>query len=118
TIDPDLGVVVDGGLEDHRRAAGVVGADAFRNSQVDAIPVETEPAGRAALIESSGADRFPFRIVEIGGAGVRRVVVGPDRGAGRLAVRPRPAEIDLDDFGVAVAPLALDEARAFAGRQI
>src|SRR5262249_36479180 len=109
-IHPHFGVVVERGFENHRRSGWIVAADALGNRQVDPVPVKAQAASGAALVERGGSNGFPFRIVEIGGAGVGRVVVGFDRRAGRLAIGAGPAEIDFDDPGVAITPLTLDEA--------
>src|ERR1041384_6228961 len=51
TVDPDFGVVIKCCFEHDCRIGRIVIANAFRNRHLDAIPVETDPSGRAALIE-------------------------------------------------------------------
>ena len=65
-----------------------------------------------------GSMRFPFRVIEIRAAGVRREIISLDRFTGWLFVRASGFEIDFDDFRVAVTPLTFDQIDAFFCRQI
>ena len=86
---------------------------ARRDRDVNSIPVKTKPAGRASRIKRGRIDLFPFRVIEIRAAGVRREVISLDRFAGRLLVWTSGFEIDLNDFGVAITPLTFDKIDTF-----
>src|SRR5262249_50091310 len=114
----DLRVIIHGGLEHESRSSGGITADLLGNSYARPVPVEAEAASGAALIERFGTDLFPARIVELHAARVRRVIVGAHRLSGGLPVGAGACEIDFDNLGVAVAPLRVDQAGAFASHQI
>ena len=52
-VHPDLGVVVDDDLEDDRGAGRLERADALRDRDADAIPVEAQPARCCAALSSA-----------------------------------------------------------------
>src|SRR5262249_43299651 len=65
-------------------------------------------ASRTALIQGSGIQDLPARIVEIEATSVGCVIVGLNRLVAGLPVWTGSFEIHLDNFGVAVAPLSPD----------
>lgn len=89
-VDPYLRVVVERRVELNRGAGRIVRADPLGNRDADAIPVEREPAVSAPACQVERIDDRPSRVVEVRGAGARRVVVGAQGRAGRLAVRAWP----------------------------
>ena len=117
-VHPDLGIVVERRRKNYCRAGRSEIADSLWNRDLDAVPVESEFPRGTAFIQSRGIYDFPFRVVEIGSARMRRKVIGLVGGAGGLAVGSSGFEIDLDDFSVAVAPLAFDELDVFFGAQV
>jgi hypothetical protein len=117
-VHPDLGVVVDHQLEDHRRAGDVEVGHSRRQRDGRAIPVEGQTAVGPAVLQLAGAKHRPAGVVEVGGTGVGRDVLGS-------VGRPRGTEIraglamgDLDHGSVIVAPGCAHEPGAFVGPQI
>ena len=66
-VDPDLGVVVEHGLEDQGRAGRVEAADVVGHGDPDAVPAEGEAAVAAAGLERRRRDLVPGRVLEVGG---------------------------------------------------
>src|ERR1041385_2626692 len=104
-VNPNLSIVVQRSLKYGCGTGRIEITDAIGNRQLDAIPVEAEPAIATPLIQSCRANDFPLGIVEIGGTGVRGIVVCFNRCARRLLVWSRPAEISFDDLRIAVTPV-------------
>ena len=117
-VHPHLGVVVDDDLEDGGGSRGIEPTDPLRDRDLDPVPVEGEPARRLAHVELRRGQRLPARVVETGGAGVGRDVVGPVRRPGGPEVGARAPVLDVDDLHIAVPPLPLDEASARFSRKI
>src|SRR5581483_11432263 len=118
SVHPDFGVIINRCLENSSRSREIDVVDALRNRDVDPIPVETKPAGRPACVECGRIALFPFRVVEISAASMRREVVSIDRFAGRLLIRASGLEIPRDNFGIAITPLTFDEVDSLPGREI
>src|SRR5262249_45441836 len=91
---------------------------ARRDRYTDPIPVETKPPGRAARIKRGWIEFFPFRIVEICAASVRGDIVRFYRLSRWLLVRASCFEVDLNDFRVAIAPLAFNKIDTFFGSEV
>ena len=117
-VHPDLGIVVERRRKNYCRAGRSEIADSLWNRDLDAVPVESEFPRGTAFIQSRGIYDFPFRVVEIGSARMRRKVIGLVGGAGGLAVGSSGFEIDLDDLRVAVAPFASNKLRACFGGKV
>src|SRR5207245_8662004 len=111
-VEPDLGVVVHGDLEDRGRPSGVERSEPLRNRDLEPVPAERQATGRAARLEGGRPDHGPTGVVEAGGAGVGTDVVGATGSPARLQVRARRAEVNLYDLRVAVTPLAAHQPHA------
>ncbi len=64
-VHPDLGIVVDHDLKSDCRACGAEFSDLFGNSDVDAVPVETDPGSGTPLVQCCGINGFPLRVIEV-----------------------------------------------------
>ena len=117
-VHPDLGVVVHDDLEHHRRAARRQPADRFGDRQVEAIPREADLAAGAALFQARRVDCRPPRIVELDGAGLEHLIVGPHRPAGRLQVGPGALRVHFRQSRVSVSPLPAHQRRTFARPEV
>src|SRR5271157_4811759 len=83
-VNPDLRIVVDHDFKSDGRTCRAELPNPFRNRNVDAVPAEAHLGCRATLVKSRGIDGFPLRIIKVGGARMRAVVVRPDRRTARL----------------------------------
>ena len=117
-VYPDLSIVVDHDLKSDCRTCGAEVSDLFGNSDVDAVPVESEFPRGTAFIQRRGIYDFPFGVVELDAACVRCEVVGFIWRSGRLTISSRGFEIDLDDLRVTIAPFASNKLRACFGGKV
>jgi len=102
-------------------AGGVQITGTLRDRHLQAIPVEADAAGREAELGLFRRQLPPGGVVEVGGAGVRDDVVGAVGPLARAERVGRRADLDerhLLDAGVGVAPLRIDQRRAFGGLQV
>ena len=92
-VDPHLGVVVDGDLEDDGGAGRVEVADALGDRDAGAVPVEAHAALREPALRVGGREGLPARVVVVQALRVRHDVVGAVgniAGAERVGAHPAP----------------------------
>src|SRR5262249_49661679 len=65
SVHPDLSIVVKHTLEDRRGAPGLESTDLLWNRDASPVPVEAQPASRAASLKGLGFDGLPRRVVEL-----------------------------------------------------
>ena len=110
-VDPHFGVVVHHQLEHHRHPGGVESADPLGDGDVDPVPVEAELSVPSPSLDRLRRESQPGRIVEVRGAGVGCDVVGAIGRTGGPEIGSGAAVLNLDEVGIAVAPLARPPAR-------
>ena len=107
-VHPDLGIIIERGFEDGRHAR--VSKSPTRAGMVMLMRYQLNQSRRCrGARRACPADHFPFRIVKLRAARVRLVIVGLDWRSSRLAFRAGGFEIDLDNFRVAITPLAFHQ---------
>src|SRR5262249_6156203 len=108
----------DDNLKRNCRACDSESGDGLRQRGAKAVPIETDFSVATSCVESCRVENGPFRIVESGDAGVRRVVVRPYGRSRGVQIWPRASCIYLENLHIAVAPVTLNQLHAFLGPQI
>src|SRR5438034_45182 len=77
----------------------------FRDGDVDPIPVQAETAIGASFFQGVSRNHFPFAVVELRFAGIRRKIVGAIRRSAGLKVEADAAMLNFIDERLTVSPL-------------